>query len=159
MSARADPIDRRIGRRLRERRMVIGMSQERLGELLGVTFQQIQKYERGSNRIGSSRLYQLSRVLEVPVTFFFAEAPAAEARAGDAARPGLAESDAAFDRAGAPGFEPEAETALPGHRDVLELVRAYQRIQDPTVRRRVGELVRALATLSYRDDAAGPGDA
>src|SRR5215210_7469283 len=66
-----NPIDVRVGARLRLRRNMLGLSQEKLGEMIGLTFQQVQKYERGANRIGASRLYQLSRVLDVPVTFFF----------------------------------------------------------------------------------------
>src|SRR5690349_12335677 len=66
-----NPIDVRVGARLRLRRNMLGISQEKLGEMIGLTFQQVQKYERGANRIGASRLYELSRVLDVPVSFFF----------------------------------------------------------------------------------------
>src|SRR5689334_5684014 len=66
-----NPIDIRVGARLRLRRTMLGLSQEKLGEAIGLTFQQVQKYERGANRIGASRLYELSRVLDVPVSFFF----------------------------------------------------------------------------------------
>ena len=72
-----NPIDAHVGARVRLRRMLVGMSQERLGELLGVTFQQVQKYEKGANRIGASRLYEVSQILEVPVQFFFDDLPAA----------------------------------------------------------------------------------
>jgi transcriptional regulator with XRE-family HTH domain len=66
-----DPVDVQVGARIRLRRNMLGMSQEKLGEAIGLTFQQIQKYERGSNRVGASRLLELSRVLDVPVPFFF----------------------------------------------------------------------------------------
>src|ERR1051325_4708248 len=66
-----NPIDVRVGARLRLRRNMLGLSQEKLGEAIGLTFQQVQKYERGANRIGASRLYELSRILDVPVSFFF----------------------------------------------------------------------------------------
>src|ERR687896_162580 len=75
MVARPNPIDVHVGKRLRLRRTLLGMSQERLGELLGLTFQQVQKYERGVNRIGSSRLYELGQILDVPVSFFFDDMP------------------------------------------------------------------------------------
>src|SRR5436189_1899420 len=74
MSTKApNPVDKYVGSRVRMRRIMLGMSQEKLGEALGLTFQQVQKYERGTNRIGASRLFDLSRVLEVPVSFFFEE--------------------------------------------------------------------------------------
>src|SRR6185295_1558053 len=79
-SRRPNPIDVHVGSRVRFRRMLLGMSQERLGEKLGLTFQQIQKYEKGINRIGASRLFDLAQVLGVPVQFFYEEAPAAEAK-------------------------------------------------------------------------------
>jgi transcriptional regulator with XRE-family HTH domain len=126
-------IDAHVGTRVRLRRMLLGMSQEKLGESLGLTFQQIQKYEKGVNRIGASRLYELSRVLGVPVGFFYDEAPADTAD-------GLLQS----------GFA-EAETQesyivdFLGSREGLELNRAFLRIKDPKVRRSVVDLVRSLA--------------
>ena len=77
-SRRANPIDVHVGSRVRLRRMLLGMSQEKLGEHLGLTFQQIQKYEKGINRIGASRLFDLSNVLGVPVQFFYEELPVTE---------------------------------------------------------------------------------
>src|SRR5262245_30468310 len=77
-SRRPNPIDVHVGSRVRFRRMLLGMSQEKLGEKLGLTFQQIQKYEKGINRIGASRLFDLAQVLGVPVQFFYEEAPAGE---------------------------------------------------------------------------------
>src|SRR5262245_60591158 len=77
-SRRPNPIDVHVGSRVRFRRMLLGMSQEKLGEKLGLTFQQVQKYEKGINRIGASRLFDLAQVLGVTVQFFYEEAPAAE---------------------------------------------------------------------------------
>jgi transcriptional regulator with XRE-family HTH domain len=127
------PVDVRVGARLRLRRNMLGLSQEKLGEAIGVTFQQVQKYERGTNRIGASRLYELSRVLDVPVSFFFDDTDPARAPAmgGFAEPPAEAfESD--------PLRKPE----------IIELVRAYFSIEDVTVRRRLRDLVKALAAES-----------
>jgi len=128
-SRRANPIDVHVGSRVRLRRMLLGMSQEKLGEHLGLTFQQIQKYEKGINRIGASRLFDLSKVLGVPVQFFYEELPvASDAVAGFADRP--AESYA---------------VEFLGSREGLELNKAFARITDPRVRRSIVELVRAFA--------------
>ena len=138
------PTDVRVGQLLRERRMLLGMSQEQLGGMLGVTYQQVQKYERGTNRMGSSRLQDLCRVLSVPVSYFFDGPPQMH---------GLSEDRAAF--------EPETPT-LPVEvdgRETLELVRAFSRIEDPHVRRRLLELTRALADLAYREDVSGASEA
>jgi transcriptional regulator with XRE-family HTH domain len=105
------------------------MSQEKLGSALGLTFQQVQKYERGTNRIGSSRLYQLSRILDVPVSFFFDDMPNEAASRSDP----LAESvQLRFDQQDM------------SKRETLELVRAYYRIVEPNIRKRVFELVKSL---------------
>jgi transcriptional regulator with XRE-family HTH domain len=139
MSDKPNPIDVHVGRRLRLRRTLLGMSQERLGQLLGLTFQQVQKYERGVNRIGSSRLYELGQILDVPISFFFDDMQDGEG-AQDLLAPGLAEEPAAFafDEPQAPRFD---------KRETLELVRAYNRIADPAVRKRLFELTKALANL------------
>ena len=129
-SRRANPIDVHVGSRVRLRRMLLGMSQEKLGEHLGLTFQQIQKYEKGINRIGASRLFDLSRVLAVPVQFFYEELPVA----GGATAGGFAERPA----------ESYAVEFL-GSREGLELNKAFARISDPRVRRSIVELVRAFA--------------
>lgn len=115
----------------------MGMSQEKLGDAIGLTFQQVQKYERGTNRIGASRLFELSRVLDVPVGFFFEELELT-ASAG----PGMSE-------AAAPRFEPQ-ETK----REQLELARVYQRIGNSQVRRRLFELARAVARAYFPKDGA-----
>ncbi|KIL97945.1 transcriptional regulator Cro/CI family [Paramagnetospirillum magnetotacticum MS-1] len=126
-----------MGGRVRLRRTLMGMSQEKLGESIGLTFQQVQKYERGANRIGASRLFDLSRVLDVPVSFFFddmaetvqEQSPVAVSRGAS----GLSEEPASF----------EADPMT--KRETLELVRAYYAIIDPQVRRRVYDLAKALA--------------
>jgi transcriptional regulator with XRE-family HTH domain len=129
---RPNPVDVHVGGRLRQRRTLMGMSQEKLAEAIGLTFQQVQKYERGANRIGASRLHQLARVLEVPVSYFFEEMAHAGAPAG-AEQPGFAEEPPAFEH------DPMSR------RETLELVRAYYRIPDGKVRKRVFEMVKAIA--------------
>jgi transcriptional regulator with XRE-family HTH domain len=106
------------------------MSQEKLGDAIGLTFQQVQKYERGANRIGASRLYDLARVLDVPVSYFFEEL-------------GDAESGSRSDQA----TEPFQSNPMM-KRETLELVRAYLRISDPQIKRRLFELAKALAAFS-----------
>ena len=123
-----NPTDVHVGSRVRLRRTLLGMSQEKLGEAIGLTFQQVQKYERGANRVGASRLYDLSRVLDVPVSFFFEEMAPVEQRAS-----GLADSAERY----------ESDPML--KRETLELVRAYYKITDPHVRRRLFDLAKALA--------------
>ena len=142
MTDKPNPIDVHVGRRLRLRRTLLGMSQERLGQLLGLTFQQIQKYERGVNRIGSSRLYELGQILDVPISFFFDDM-ADGGRTPDLLAPGLAEDPAGF------VFDEARELQL-DKRETLELVRAYNRIPDPAVRKRLFELTKALANLHDR---------
>ena len=138
MVAKPNPIDVHVGKRLRLRRTLLGMSQERLGELLGLTFQQIQKYERGVNRIGSSRLYELGQILDVPVSFFFDDMVGSRLPGSvNRALPGLAEETGGFHR-NLDG------TLLLERRETLELVRAYYRITDSQVRKRLFELAKAL---------------
>ena len=131
-----NPIDIQVGSRVRLRRNMLGLSQEKLGTAIGLTFQQVQKYERGANRIGASRLYTLSRVLDVPVSFFFEEM--APALAGSSAKgehkpKGMTESDSSY----------QAEPMM--KRETLELVRAYLKIADTQLRRRVFDLAKAIA--------------
>ena len=130
-SKRANSIDAHIGTRVRTRRMLIGMSQERLGELLKVTFQQIQKYERGTNRVSASRLFQLAKVLGVPIDYFYE----ALIETLDAKIPGFAETN---------DDEASMLTFL-STREGIELNRAFQRITDPAKRRAVVDLVRSMA--------------
>lgn len=113
--------------------MVLGLSQETLASLLGVTFQQIQKYESGANRVGASRLYDLARALGVSVDYFYDEM---NEQVKQASPRHLARLDA----------EPEVPPVLAvNSRETLDLIRVYYRIDDPSVRRRVHELARALA--------------
>ena len=131
-SRRPNPIDTHVGSRVRLRRMLLGMSQEKLGEQLGLTFQQVQKYEKGINRIGASRLFDLSQVLGVPVQFFYEEAPC---RSCDSRpRPALASRPAE-----------NYVVEFLRSREGLELNKAFVRITDPRVRRSIVELVRSLA--------------
>jgi transcriptional regulator with XRE-family HTH domain len=124
-----NPIDKHVGSRVRMRRVLIGMSQEKLGEALGLTFQQVQKYEKGTNRIGASRLQQISTILSVPVSFFFEGAPGNEA-----GKPGMSDSASS-------AYVVDFLSTTEG----LQLNKAFVRIKDPKVRRRVVDLV---ATLS-----------
>jgi transcriptional regulator with XRE-family HTH domain len=126
------PIDVHVGGRVRLRRTLLGMSQERLGDALGLTFQQVQKYERGANRIGSSRLFHLSQILDVPVSFFFDDMPPLDPDA----LPGLGEQKQAE-------FKPDPLVK----RETLELVRAYYKITDPGARKRLFELTKAIAKM------------
>lgn len=138
-----NPVDVHVGSRVRLRRMLMGLSQERLGDALGLTFQQVQKYERGINRIGASRLWDLSRVLGTSVGYFFDNMDAAVAGASPRK---LMDCIPAEDPEGG-GASPETSSGDAGHREVLELIRAYNRISDPAVRRRIYELTRTLSLL------------
>ncbi|MDX2257376.1 MAG: helix-turn-helix transcriptional regulator [Hyphomicrobiaceae bacterium] len=130
-SRRPNPIDIHVGTRVRLRRMLLGMSQEKLGESLGLTFQQVQKYEKGINRIGASRLFDLAQVLGVPVQYFYDEAPN---QAPGAPAPGFGER----------GGETYVFDFL-ASREGLELNKAFVRVSDPKVRRAIVDLVRSLA--------------
>lgn len=125
-----NPIDVHVGSRVRLRRMLVGMSQEKLGEQLGLTFQQVQKYEKGTNRIGASRLYQIAHILSVPVQFFYDDM----AESAPRPTPGFAEADGA-----------ENVMDFVSSSEGLTLNRSYTRIKDPTLRRRVLDLIRTLA--------------
>jgi transcriptional regulator with XRE-family HTH domain len=125
-----NPIDKHVGARVRMRRLMVGMSQGKLGEALDVTFQQVQKYEKGANRIGASRLQQLARVLEVPPAFFFDGAPS-----GDGTAAGFAESN---------GSSHSVDFVLTS--EGLQLNRAFAAIRDPKVRKRILDLVESLSS-------------
>lgn len=131
-------VDRHVGSRIRLRRQLLNMSQEKLGEELGVTFQQVQKYERGTNRVGAGRLFILARVLDVRVSFFY---------------DGVSESMAA------PGFSEGDQTPIVDDfiqsADGVALAQAFARISDPKVRRRILELVRTLAAEEAEAAASG----
>ncbi len=126
-----NPIDIHVGSRIRLRRTMLGMSQEKLGESLGITFQQIQKYEKGTNRVGASRLQNISSILNVPVSFFFEDAPGESSSSGSS---GLAEASSS-------NYVVDFLSSSEG----LQLNRAFVKIGDPKVRRKLVDLVKALA--------------
>ncbi|HEU0117474.1 MAG TPA: helix-turn-helix transcriptional regulator [Alphaproteobacteria bacterium] len=132
-----DPIDIHVGQRLRLRRNLLGMSQEQLGNASDLTFQQIQKYERGANRMGASRLYQLGRLLNVPVAYFFEELPA---HLTNPSQQGFSDNKQS-PLEGAPSPDNE----ILQRRETLELIRAYYRITDPKQRRTVYDLIKSMA--------------
>lgn len=130
MKKAPDPIDRHVGSRVRMQRILMKMSQEKLGEALGLTFQQVQKYEKGTNRIGASRLQQISKTLNVPPSFFFEGAPSALPATGE----GFAEESSSQ-------YVVDFLSTAEG----LHLNRAFARIKDPKVRKRVIDLISTLA--------------
>ena len=141
-TGRPNPVDVQVGARLRLRRTLLGMSQEKLGAAMGLTFQQVQKYERGSNRIGASRLFEISRILAVPVSYFFEDSDEKPAL-GKKARlqpAGLSEEDDDF------SDDPLAR------RETLELIRAYYRINSPKLRRKIFDMIKAMAAASDEDE-------
>ncbi len=124
-----NPIDKYVGSRVRMRRMMLSMSQEKLGDALGLTFQQVQKYEKGTNRIGASRLQQISNILQVPVSFFFEGAPdisVTSHKEGDAPSPAYVADFLATS-------------------DGLALTKAFMRIKDAKLRRSIVDLVQQIA--------------
>lgn len=133
VTGRPNPIDIHVGNRIRLRRTLLGMSQQKLGEAIGLTFQQVQKYERGTNRVGSSRMFELSRVLDVPVAYFFEEMGADTAIKGRMHTHGVAAPVTA-----------SADKDPMTKRETLELVRAYYKITDPKVRKRLFEMTKTL---------------
>jgi len=131
-----NPIDKHVGSRVRMRRMMLAMSQEKLGNNLGLTFQQVQKYEKGTNRIGASRLQQISLILQVPVAFFFEGAPSV---AGAARTDGLSEAPS-----------PAYVSDFLATSDGLALTKAFMRIGDSKLRRRIVDLVEQIAVGEKR---------
>ncbi len=128
-----NPIDKHVGSRVRMRRMMLAMSQEKLGGALGLTFQQVQKYEKGTNRIGASRLQQISQILQVPVEFFFEGSPSVHG-------------------SGSAGAEASANyvSDFLASSEGLSLTKAFTRIKDPKLRRRIVDLVEEIATSTNR---------
>ncbi|MBV9348576.1 MAG: helix-turn-helix transcriptional regulator [Pseudolabrys sp.] len=122
-----NPIDKHVGARVRMRRMMLGMSQEKLGDALDLTFQQVQKYEKGTNRIGASRLQQISNILQVPPAFFFEGAPGHTSS-------GMSESPS-------PAYVSDVLATSDG----LALVKAFSRIKKPKLRRKIVDLVQQMA--------------
>jgi len=133
-----NPIDVHVGSRVKLRRTMQGMSQEKLGDALGITFQQIQKYEKGTNRIGASRMQQISAALKVPVSFFFEDAPTG---VGAAATAGLAEASST-------SYVVDFLSSTEG----IQLNRAFVRITNPAIRRKVVEMVKTLADETGRSE-------
>ena len=127
-----NPVDRHVGGRVRMRRMMLAMSQEKLGEALGLSFQQVQKYEKGTNRIGASRLQQISQILQVPVSFFFEDAPNVNARPHGA------------QDAPSPAYVSDFLATSEG----LALTKAFTRIKGPRLRRRIVDLVEEIAGVN-----------
>jgi transcriptional regulator with XRE-family HTH domain len=132
-----NPIDKHVGSRVRMRRMMLSMSQEKLGDALGLTFQQVQKYEKGTNRIGASRLQQISTILQVPVAFFFEGAPAMQGQAPDGMR-----------EAPSPAYVSDFLATSEG----LALTKAFMRIKEAKLRRRVVDLVKEIAGVPEDDE-------
>jgi transcriptional regulator with XRE-family HTH domain len=126
-----NPIDKHVGSRVRMRRMMLGMSQEKLGDALGLTFQQVQKYEKGTNRIGASRLQQISHILQVPVSFFFEGAPSS-------ALPG---QGGGMGEAPSPAYVSDFLATSDG----LSLTKSFMRIKNSKLRRRIVDLVEQIA--------------
>jgi len=124
-----NPIDKHVGSRVRMRRMMLSMSQEKLGDALGLTFQQVQKYEKGTNRIGASRLQQISNILQVPVAFFFEGAPNLSPSHGD----GMKEAPS-------PAYVSDFLATSEG----LALTKAFMRIKEAKLRRRIVDLVEEI---------------
>jgi transcriptional regulator with XRE-family HTH domain len=146
--ARLHPVDIHVGARMRQRRGLVGMSRPQLSEFVGLTVQQIYKYERGANRISSSRLYEFSNALDVPVSYFFDEMPS-NALSG---RPMSGRGRKGFGEAGTP-FEREKDPLI--KRETLELVRAYDKIDEGRVRQSIFATVKALGEASHAKLLAG----
>jgi transcriptional regulator with XRE-family HTH domain len=131
-----NPTDKHVGARVRMRRMMLSMSQEKLGDALDLTFQQVQKYEKGTNRIGASRLQQISQILQVPVAFFFEGAPAAQTIGR---HEGMSEAPS-----------PAYVSDFLATSDGLALTKAFMRIDDSKLRRRIVDLVEQIAGRDRR---------
>ncbi len=136
-----NPVDVHVGARLRVRRTLLGMSQTTVGEAIGLSFHQLQKYENGTNRISASRLFDLSRVLDVPIEYFFDDMPTAVAASLPTTKRGGKAKEL-------PSYEPNP-MAKP---ETLELVWAYYKISDPRVPKRLRELATALGAAASRSD-------
>jgi len=136
MSTKApNPVDKYVGSRVRMRRIMLGMSQEKLGDALGLTFQQVQKYEKGTNRVGASRLQQISEILQVPVSFLFEGGPSGVVTSGS------------FSEGTSPAYISDFLATSEG----LALTRAFTRITDAKLRRSIVELVEQIAAREEPD--------
>ncbi len=139
-TGKPSPVDVHVGARLRVRRTLLGMSQTTLGEAIGVSFQQMQKYEKGTNRISASRLFALSWVLDVTVEYFFDDMPAA-----------VAASSPATEKRGRVKEPPSYELDPMAKRETLELVRAYYKISDPEIRKHLFAMTKTLGAAASKD--------
>jgi transcriptional regulator with XRE-family HTH domain len=146
--AKSHPVDVYVGARIRQRRTLLSMTAAKFGTAVGLSFQQIVKYEHGSNRISSSRLYEFAKVLDVPVSYFFDEMPS-NALSG---RPMSGRGRNGFGEAGTP-FEQEKDPMI--KRETLELVRAYYKIREGRVRKRIFEMVKAVGVASHAEMLGG----
>jgi transcriptional regulator with XRE-family HTH domain len=136
MSTKApNPVDKYVGSRVRMRRIMLGMSQEKLGEALGLTFQQVQKYEKGTNRVGASRIQQISEILQVPVSFLFEGGPSGTPTTGG------------FSEGTSPAYVSDFLATSEG----LALTRAFTRITDAKLRRSIVEMVEQIAAREGPD--------
>lgn len=151
-----EPVDVHVGRRIRLRRMLLGISQEKLGEALGLTFQQVQKYERGTNRVGASRLFDISRALAVPVAFFFedieplSEVGAIHSKHADSPI-NVKEEKMRFGKSAEavmPIVEKGLEASVFSHKETVELVQAYYRIENLHLRKKMLDLMKAIGCIS-----------
>ncbi len=133
------PIDAHVGARVRLRRTLLGMTQTHLGDALGLTFHQMQKYERGANRISASRLFYLSGVLDVPIEFFFDDMPAEVAASSPAVGGNKTKKP--------PSYEPNPMAK----RETMELVRAYYKITDPEIRKHLFAMTKTLGAATSKD--------
>jgi transcriptional regulator with XRE-family HTH domain len=137
---RANSVDENVGMQLRQRRSLLGLSQEKLAEQVGITFQQIQKYENGANRISASRLYEFSKVLDIPVAFFFENSNDQSPRLTS----GFAENDQA---------EFDGPEDIMRRKETLELIRVYYSIENPKLRKDLFKLVKSMAeNLKNQED-------
>jgi transcriptional regulator with XRE-family HTH domain len=138
-SGKRHPVDVHVGGRVKQRRVLLGMTQTGLGDAIGLTFQQVQKYERGANRIGASRLLALTQALDVSIDYFFEDMPTAVAAISPATkRRGKAKKLPRYE------FDPMVK------RETLKLVRAYYKIEDANVRQRVRELTKVLGAAGVK---------
>ena len=136
-----DSVDVHVGQRLRVRRSLLGLSQEKLAEAIGLTFQQIQKYERGMNRISAGRLFQFSRILEVPVAYFFENL--GEAAANQSMAFGMADNDQ----------EEFSSEDLMQNKETLDLIRMYYSIEDVRLRKDIFKFIKSMSERSSKGDS------
>lgn len=129
-------VDVHVGKRIRLRRTLLGMSQEQLGNALNITFQQVQKYERGANRVSASRLWDISQIIDVPISYFFEDMSDTTIKASPRKMTAMSADDVVIDEV----KDPMAR------RETLELVRSYYSIEKAHVRRRISDMVKAIAT-------------